>query len=163
MIVCDIYPAISGSTTTMKTVGSNSSSAPVVLVTGGSGLVGSAIEEVVKQDPKLQERYHFVFIGTGDGDLADKDSARRLIVKQVKPTYVIHLAAMVGGLFRNMKANLDFFRINMAINDNVLAAAHELKCKKTISCLSTCIFPDKTTYPIDETMVSILMLLAIVT
>jgi GDP-L-fucose synthase len=25
--------------------------------------------------------------------------------------------------------------------------------KKVVSCLSTCIFPDKTTYPIDETMV----------
>ena len=25
--------------------------------------------------------------------------------------------------------------------------------KKCVSCLSTCIFPDKTTYPIDETMV----------
>ena len=24
---------------------------------------------------------------------------------------------------------------------------------KCVSCLSTCIFPDKTTYPIDETMV----------
>jgi len=26
-----------------------------------------------------------------------------------KPTMVIHLAAMVGGLFRNLKYNLDFF------------------------------------------------------
>lgn len=25
--------------------------------------------------------------------------------------------------------------------------------RKVVSCLSTCIFPDKTTYPIDETMV----------
>ena len=25
--------------------------------------------------------------------------------------------------------------------------------KKLVSCLSTCIFPDKTSYPIDETMV----------
>ncbi len=25
--------------------------------------------------------------------------------------------------------------------------------KRLVSCLSTCIFPDKTTYPIDETMV----------
>lgn len=25
---------------------------------------------------------------------------------------------------------------------------------KVVSCLSSCIFPDKTTYPIDETMVS---------
>lgn len=27
------------------------------------------------------------------------------------------------------------------------------KVAKLVSCLSTCIFPDKTTYPIDETMV----------
>lgn len=27
--------------------------------------------------------------------------------------------------------------------------------QKVVSCLSTCIFPDKTTYPIDESMVSI--------
>ena len=42
---------------------------------------------------------------------------------------------------------------NMSINDNVLSLAHEFKCQKVVSCLSTCIFPDKTTYPIDETMV----------
>ena len=28
-----------------------------------------------------------------------------------------------------------------------------LQVKKCVSCLSTCIFPDKTTYPIDESMV----------
>jgi len=44
-------------------------------------------------------------------------------------------------------------RINMAINDNVLSVAQEMGVKKVVSCLSTCIFPDKTTYPIDETMV----------
>ncbi|KAK1802534.1 hypothetical protein P4O66_004189 [Electrophorus voltai] len=37
-------------------------------------------------------------------------------------------------------------------NDNVLHTAHEFGVVKVISCLSTCIFPDKTTYPIDETM-----------
>ncbi|KHJ79054.1 NAD dependent epimerase/dehydratase family protein [Oesophagostomum dentatum] len=30
---------------------------------------------------------------------------------------------------------------------------HEFDVAKCVSCLSTCIFPDKTTYPIDETMV----------
>ena len=44
-------------------------------------------------------------------------------------------------------------RANMAINDNVLHAAHECGVVKAVSCLSTCIFPDKTTYPIDERMV----------
>jgi len=42
----------------------------------------------------------------------------------------------------------------MQINDNVLSVAYETGVKKVISCLSTCVFPDKTTYPIDETMVN---------
>ena len=42
----------------------------------------------------------------------------------------------------------------MLINDNVLNTSFEMKVKKVVSCLSTCILPDKTTYPIDETMVS---------
>ena len=52
-----------------------------------------------------------------------------------------------------MRANLDFFRNNMKMNDNILMVSHEFGVKKVVSCLSTCIFPDKTTYPIDETMV----------
>lgn len=40
------------------------------------------------------------------------------------------------------------------MNDNVLHTAHEYNVVKVVSCLSTCIFPDKTTYPIDETMVN---------
>lgn len=46
-------------------------------------------------------------------------------------------------------------RTNIHINDNVLHSAHESGVQKVVSCLSTCIFPDKTTYPIDETMVRI--------
>lgn len=47
-----------------------------------------------------------------------------------------------------------FQRNNLAINDNVLQTSLEFGIKKVVSCLSTCIFPDKTTYPIDETMVN---------
>ena len=39
------------------------------------------------------------------------------------------------------------------MNDNVLRCAHENDVQRVVSCLSTCIFPDKTTYPINETMV----------
>lgn len=46
-----------------------------------------------------------------------------------------------------------FQRDNIQINDNVLQTAFESKCAKVVSCLSTCIFPDKTPYPIDETMI----------
>lgn len=44
-------------------------------------------------------------------------------------------------------------RKNIHINDNVLQTSFETGVRKVVSCLSTCIFPDKTTYPIDETMV----------
>ncbi|WAR08742.1 FCL-like protein [Mya arenaria] len=94
----------------------------VILVTGGTGLVGSAIKYVVENGEKRANE-EWVFACSKDGDL------------------------------RNLKYNLDFFRINSKINDNVLAMSHEFKVKKVVSCLSTCIFPDKTTYPIDETMI----------
>lgn len=125
----------------------------IVLVTGGSGLVGRAICEVVENlEHEKYQHFNFVFASSKDADLSQLNETRRLFEK-VRPNYVIHLAAMVGGLFRNLKYNLEFLRTNMAINDNVLAMAKEFKVKKCISCLSTCIFPDKTTYPIDETMV----------
>lgn len=60
---------------------------------------------------------------------------------------------MVGGLFRNLKYKVEFYRENILINDNVMECCKEHKVVKLVSFLSTCIFPDKTTYPIDETMV----------
>ena len=44
-------------------------------------------------------------------------------------------------------------RYNTLMNDNIFEACREYGVTKLVSCLSTCIFPDKTTYPIDETMV----------
>ncbi|KAF6101523.1 hypothetical protein HJG60_019683 [Phyllostomus discolor] len=122
-----------------------------ILVTGGSGLVGRAIQKVVADGARLPGE-DWVFVSSKDADLTDAAQTRALFEK-VRPTHVIHLAAMVGGLFRNIKYNLDFWRKNVHINDNVLHSAFEVGAKKVVSCLSTCIFPDKTTYPIDETMI----------
>lgn len=123
----------------------------VILVTGGSGLVGKAIEAIVEKEQKRDDE-EWVFVSSKDANLKDQAETEALFEK-VKPTHVIHLAAFVGGLFRNLKYNLDFFRDNSKINDNVLHTSYVNKVKKVVSCLSTCIFPDKTTYPIDETMV----------
>ena len=35
------------------------------------------------------------------------------VFKKYQPTHVIHLAAMVGGLFRNLKYNCDFLVSNL--------------------------------------------------
>ena len=73
-------------------------------------------------------------------------------LKKIKPDFVIHLAAYVGGLFKNMNFKVDMYEKNTLMNCNVLKCCHEIGVKKLVSCLSTCIFPDKTTYPINESM-----------
>ena len=117
-----------------------------VLVTGSSGLVGSAIKNISPDYP-----YDFIFVSSKDADLTDYMQTYRLFSKH-KPDYVIHLAACVGGLFKNMNYKVDMFEKNTLINFNVVKYSHTFKVKKLICCLSTCIFPDKTTYPINETM-----------
>ncbi|XP_051731485.1 GDP-L-fucose synthase-like isoform X1 [Ctenopharyngodon idella] len=123
-----------------------------VLVTGGSGLVGRAIERVVKEEGGRREGEEWIFLSSKDANLMSAEETRAVFQKH-RPTHVIHLAALVGGLYKNMRQNLDFWRNNIFINDNVLQTAHEFGVVKVVSCLSTCIFPDKTTYPIDETMI----------
>ncbi|XP_072535400.1 GDP-L-fucose synthase-like [Salminus brasiliensis] len=123
-----------------------------VMVTGGSGLVGKAIEHVLKEEGTARENEEWIFLSSKDANLTDVGETTALFRKH-RPTHVIHLAAMVGGLFKNMRQNLDFWRNNMYINDNILQAAHDFDVEKVVSCLSTCIFPDKTTYPINETMI----------
>jgi GDP-L-fucose synthase len=51
-----------------------------------------------------------------------------------------------------MNFKSDMLNDNLIMNYNVLKCCHDLKVKKVVSCLSTCIFPDKTTYPINEDM-----------
>jgi len=121
----------------------------VIMVTGGTGLVGKAIELIVKEENRPNENW--IFLASKDGDLRFRDQTEAIFQK-FKPTQVIHLAALVGGLFRNMKYKVEFFHDNININSNVLECCRIYKVKKLVSCLSTCVFPDKTTYPIDETM-----------
>jgi GDP-L-fucose synthase len=113
-------------------------------------LVGKAIETVVTRQGNANETW--IFLSSKDGDLRSAAETRAIFEKH-RPTHVIHLAALVGGLFRNMKFKVEFYRENVLINDNVMECCREFAVTKLVSCLSTCIFPDKTTYPIDETMI----------
>lgn len=121
-----------------------------VLVTGGTGLVGYGLKEAVKADDKENVDDWF-FASSKDANLCDRESTRALF-ERVQPTHVIHLAAKVGGLYANMKAKVEFYRENMLMNDVVLELCKEFQVQKLVSCLSTCVFPDIVSYPIDETM-----------
>ena len=82
-----------------------------------------------------------------DGSLSDPANVESLFTR-IKPTYVIHLAAKVGGLFANMNDKVGFFEENLAMNSNIIKSSHTHQVKKLVCVLSTCIYPDETTYPI---------------
>jgi len=117
-----------------------------LLVTGGSGLVGSAIRTISKD-----YNYDFIFLSSKDCNLLSMSETISTFEKY-KPTFVIHLAGHVGGLYRNMNNKVEMLEKNLMINFNVIKCCHDYKVKKLIACLSTCIFPDVITYPIDESM-----------
>lgn len=114
-----------------------------VLVTGGTGMVGSAFARI--DDPL----YTFIRVGSSDYDLTNWQSCQQMF-QDTNPDHVIHLAAKVGGVKGNTDYVGDFFRINSLINTQVLEAARLFNVKKLISMLSTCIFPDDVQYPITE-------------
>lgn len=121
-----------------------------ILITGGTGLVGNGIQYILnKEDHNNQANEQWIFVGSKDANLTKIKEVNKLF-NRYKPTHVIHLAAMVGGLYANMAQNLNFFRINMLINDNVLKCARDFKVKKVFSCLSTCIFSVNDEYPFTE-------------
>jgi GDP-L-fucose synthase len=124
----------------------------IVLVTGGTGLVGSAIKDYVDMNPNLQQWADWIFMGSIEYDFRSADETAACFIKY-HPTHVIHLAARVGGLFANMKNKVEFWRDNIYINDNVMEQCRLHHVEKLVSFLSTCIFPDQTSYPINETMV----------
>ena len=120
-----------------------------ILVTGGSGLVGSGLQNIQKEYPG----YHFIFLNSKNCNLLDYHETLTLF-HGIKPDYVIHLAACVGGLFKNMSQKVKMLEDNLIINTNVLKCSHLAGVTKLIACLSTCIFPDLTGYPINESMIN---------
>ena len=81
-----------------------------VLVTGGSGLVGYGLKQVVANHTHLE----FIFLSSKDGDLTSFSQTHSIFSK-FKPDYVIHLAAYVGGLFKNMSQKVDMYEKNMQV------------------------------------------------
>ncbi len=120
-----------------------------VLVTGGTGLVGQGIQAVAYLYPSLD----IICVGSHDGDLRDINQVRNLFQTHSGIDAIIHLAANVGGLYKNMSRPVEMFEDNILINTNVLKIAHEQNINTVVCFLSTCIFPDKPPrYPVTAEM-----------
>ena len=75
-----------------------------VLVTGGTGLIGSAIKKY---------RSEWIYLGSKDGDLTNFEEVKNILEKH-KPDAIIHLAANVGGLFKNI--SVAFASVNSGLS-----------------------------------------------
>lgn len=102
-----------------------------LLITGGTGLLGSAIRKI---QPDA------IFLSRADGDLRDRSVAERLL-KEIRPVQIVHLAGLVGGVKVNAANNSRFFEDNALINTAVLSAARFLRIQRLVSLLSSCAFP----------------------
>ena len=112
-----------------------------ILVTGGSGLVGS---EFLKPN--------FIRLSSIDADLRIREDVDN-IFKTIKFDSVIHCAGKVGGLGGNMNNKGQFFYDNIMINTNVIESARIHGIKNLVTFLSTCIFPDNVEYPLTESKI----------
>jgi GDP-L-fucose synthase len=108
-----------------------------LLVTGGTGLVGSTINADVKLSSK-------------DVNLLNFTETLHQCFQIHRPNSIIHCAARVGGLGGNMNYKGEYFYDNILMNINVLEAARRVEVKKLVSFLSTCVFPDDVEYPLTE-------------
>ena len=102
-----------------------------ILVTGGSGLVGNHLKEILPEA---------VYISSKDYDLTSETDVKNLFENQW--THVVHLAARVGGILENINHPAEFIEQNLLMNTLLLKYARLNNIPRLTAILSTCIYPD---------------------
>ena len=115
-----------------------------ILITGGSGMVGSALVKKL-----TQEGYDLLAPTHAELELRDQSAVFQYF-KQHQPDYVFHLAAIVGGIHANNTYPAKFIYDNTQMHCNVLEAAHHVGVKKLLFPGSACTYPKMAPQPIPE-------------
>jgi GDP-L-fucose synthase len=117
----------------------------LIYVCGHSGLVGSAIVRMLKN-----EGYENILTRTsGELDLRNQLAVHQFF-KEHRPQYVFLAAAKVGGIHANNTYPADFYFDNISIQTNVIHASYEFGVKKLLFLGSSCIYPKMAPQPIQE-------------
>lgn len=116
-----------------------------VYVAGHRGMVGSAIVRRLRADG-----YTNILTRTrAELDLRDQAQVRQFMARH-RPAYVFMAAAKVGGILANSTQPGEFLYDNLAIELNVLHAAHENDIQRLVFLGSSCIYPRECPQPIKE-------------
>ena len=109
-----------------------------ILITGGTGLVGSAIAEIKNEYPQ----YEFVFSSSKEFDLTREEDVKALFEK-TKPTYVVHTAARTGGIDHNFRTPAQQYYNNILMNSYVVHYSYLYNVKKLLAFSAVAAFsPD---------------------
>ncbi len=115
-----------------------------IVVAGHSGLVGSAIYELLTS---LNEEV--VGINSKVVNLLDRQATFDFI-NDHKPDIVIDAAAIVGGIGANNSFPVDFLSKNLQIQNNLMDASHAANVERFVFLGSSCIYPRECPQPIKE-------------
>ena len=118
-----------------------------IVVTGGNGMIGKNLQTIA--DGSTQ----WLFPSSSEMDLLSLESIDTFFSKH-SIDFIVHLAANVGGLYKNLKYKVEMFRENIIMNENILFCAHKHNIQNGLFFCSTCIFPDQPSkYPMTEDMI----------
>lgn len=116
-----------------------------IFVAGHGGLVGSALMRAFER-----AGYERVITRTRQQvDLLDAQAVERFFAEE-RPRFVLLAAAKVGGILANSSYPADFLNENLAIQANVLQAAHRAAVERLLFLGSASIYPRLAPQPIPE-------------
>ena len=107
-------------------------------------MVGSAIVRRL-----AGEGCEILTVGRGQVDLRRQQPTEDWIAAE-RPDAFIVAAATVGGILANASRPADFIYDNLAIETNLIHAAHQARVKKLLFLGSSCIYPKFATQPMAE-------------
>ena len=116
-----------------------------VIVTGGSGFLGSHVVEALR----AKGAGEVVVPRSRECDLTDA-GATRAMFERYRPDLVMHLAARVGGIGANRRQPGTFFRDNMAMGLHVLEEARRAGTNKVVVAGTICAYPKFAPVPFRE-------------
>ncbi|MDY0873799.1 GDP-L-fucose synthase [Dongia rigui] len=115
-----------------------------IWVAGHRGMVGSAIQRRL-----AREDCSVLTVARAEADLRDPHATLRWMKAQ-KPDIVFVAAAKVGGILENSIRPAEFLLDNLAIENSIIAAAHEIGVRKLLFLGSSCVYPKMAPQPIQE-------------
>jgi|TARA_A100001015_G_C14938684_1_gene691614 GDP-L-fucose synthase len=116
----------------------------IILVTGGSGMVGG---NIINHD--LASKYEILSPTSNELNLLNYQKISDYL-KINKPQMIIHAAGIVGGIEANIKYPVKFLANNMKIGLNILMASKDQNIKEFINLGSSCMYPKNSINPISE-------------